>query len=636
VVVLKSALKIYFSAGRRQPQAGLMKIIINSLLILMLFSMAAISVWAGPYPPAADQAGSTAVFMDDTAFIAWATGWENYIPGDAMSSTWQKPKNALGPAQGTSFDIVSLGRGGEISLTFDQPIKNGPDWDFAVFENSFSDAFLELAYVEVSSDGKTFVRFDNDSLTPNPVGSFGSSDPTDIDGFAGKYRQAYGTPFDLGNLATRDEVLSGIVQLHRITHVKIVDIIGDGTYFDTGGDVIYDPYPTSQSAGFDLDAVGIRYESGVNGPPDQPLPVSPQDGAVNVPIDPVLTSGPFTDPNTPTGDFHSKTRWQIAWDAAFTDMVLDLASPVSLTTLVLTGSLLQAGTTYFWRIQYFDSEDAASEWSDSFSFTTTTVSNDNSGNGIPDDQELDPSSMVDLNDDGIPDVDQISGQYKVLNTVPGGGRMGVAVSGPNVVIEYLEAVDPDRFPETSGAPAPRETLLGLISFRIQVQHVGDTETMTIYFSEPVPEDYQWYKYDSVKGWYVFPDAEFSSDRRSLTLFLTDGAMGDADGLVNGILIDPGGAATNSSGSDSMVIPKSGSSGINGGSSICFISAAADGRLTEISAGSIITDSSRTFLGSPVIAQNTPVLKRMFYNSCGMLLILIAVAVRGVSVGSTNF
>jgi hypothetical protein len=351
--------------------------------------------------------------------------------------------------------------------------------------------------------------------------------------------------------------------------------------------VIYDPYPTSQSAGFDLDAVEVRYESGVNGPPDQPLPVSPQDGAVNVLIDPDLTSGPFTDPDTPAGDFHYKTRWQIARDAAFTDKVLELASPVSLTTLVLTGSLLKADTTYFWRLQYFDSEDVASEWSDSFSFTTTTVSNDTSGNGIPDDQELDPSSMVDLNDDGIPDVDQISGQYKVLNTVPGGGRMGVAVSGPNVVIEYLEAVDPDRFPETSGAPAPRETLLGLISFRIQVQHVGDTETMTIYFSEPVPEDYQWYKYDSVKGWYVFPDAEFSSDRRSLTLFLTDGAMGDADGLVNGILIDPGGAATNSSGSDSMVIPKSGSSGINGGSSICFISAATDGRLTEISTGSII-------------------------------------------------
>lgn len=32
---------------------------------------------------------------------------------------------------------------------------------------------------------------------------------------------------------------------------------GDGTYFDTSGDVIYDPYPTPGSAGFDLDAAGV-------------------------------------------------------------------------------------------------------------------------------------------------------------------------------------------------------------------------------------------------------------------------------------------------------------------------------------------------------------------------------------------
>ncbi len=550
----------------------------------MLTHMAAA---AGPYAPAAEKPGTTAVFMDSETFIAWATGYEAYIPGDAVTSTWQTPEKALGKAAGTSFDIVSLGRGGQITLIFDPPIRNGGGWDFAVFENSFSDAYLELAYVEVSSDGVTFVRFDNDSLTAAPVGGFGTVDPTNITGFAGKYRQGFGTPFDLQDLVTRDEVLAGIVQLHRVTHVRIVDIVGDGTYYDTGGDEIYDPYPTSQSAGFDLDAVGVRYESGVNVPPDQPLAVSPQDGAVDVPLDPVLSSGPFTDPDTPTGDFHSITRWQIALDATFTDMVLDLTSPVSLTNLNLSGSLLQTGTPYFWRLQYFDSEDAASEWSAGISFTITTVSGDTSGNGIPDKQELDPSSMVDLNDDGIPDVDQINDQYKVLNTVLGGGQMGVAVSGPNVVIEYLESTDPDRYPQGSGAPAPQETLLGLISFRIKVQHAGDTETMTIYFSEPVPDDYQWNKYDPVKGWYVFPDAEFSSDRRSLTLILTDGVGGDADGLANGTLIDPGGAGINSSGSEFPVIPKSGSSGISGGGSPCFVSTAADGQLSEMSTGSII-------------------------------------------------
>jgi hypothetical protein len=82
-------------------------------------------------------------------------------------------------------------------------------------------------------------------------------DPTDVDGLAGKYRQGYGTPFDLEQLGTKDEVISGLVDLMAITHIRIVDIIGDGTYRDSKGNPIYDPYRTAGSAGFDLDAVGV-------------------------------------------------------------------------------------------------------------------------------------------------------------------------------------------------------------------------------------------------------------------------------------------------------------------------------------------------------------------------------------------
>ena len=73
----------------------------------------------------------------------------------------------------------------------------------------------------------------------------------------GKYRQGYGTPFDLADLSDKPEVLSGDVDLSSISHVRIVDVVGDGTFLDSLGKVIYDPYPTSGSAGFDLDAVGV-------------------------------------------------------------------------------------------------------------------------------------------------------------------------------------------------------------------------------------------------------------------------------------------------------------------------------------------------------------------------------------------
>jgi hypothetical protein len=228
-----------------------------ALCILLLYLLVSSVSMAGSYPPAAGVRGSTAIHMDDPAFVGWATGYTDYTAGSNADSTWQTPEKALGKATGDSYDVVSLGRGGQITLTFATPMENGEGWDFAVFENSFSDSFLELAYVEVSSDGATYLRFDNDSLTAEPVGAFASIDPTDIEGLAGKYRQGYGTPFDLADLGEKEEVTSGMVDLSHIIYIRIIDIIGDGTSLDTSGDVIYDPYPTVNSAGFDLEAIGI-------------------------------------------------------------------------------------------------------------------------------------------------------------------------------------------------------------------------------------------------------------------------------------------------------------------------------------------------------------------------------------------
>ncbi len=205
------------------------------------------------YAPAAGQAGSTVVHMDDANIVGWASDWENYVVGSNCHPYWRTPEKALGKAAGTFYDIVCLGRGGEITLTFECGIGDGAGYDFAVFENSFSDTFLELGYVEVSSDGVNFFRFLNDSLTDSPVGRFGAVDPADIGGFAGKYRQGYGTPFDLGLLTDA----SGLLDTNNVKWVRIVDIVGDGGDVDTSGDVIYDPYPTIGSAGFDLDAIGV-------------------------------------------------------------------------------------------------------------------------------------------------------------------------------------------------------------------------------------------------------------------------------------------------------------------------------------------------------------------------------------------
>lgn len=224
----------------------------------------------GPFPPAAGQPGSTAIHKDNPSIKAWASayeiqrGWVNvadtslYVNGSNKAS-FGHPSAALGMASGVSTEVVSLGDGGSITLRFSAPIINGPGFDFAVFENSFSDNYLELAFVEVSSDGQRFVRFPAVSLTPThtQVGSFGTLDPTNLHNLAGKYRGGFGTPFDLNDLAD-----SSGININNIQFVRLIDVVGsiEPSYasYDAQGNIVNDPFPTPfSSGGFDLDGIGL-------------------------------------------------------------------------------------------------------------------------------------------------------------------------------------------------------------------------------------------------------------------------------------------------------------------------------------------------------------------------------------------
>jgi hypothetical protein len=237
---------------------------------------------AGPFAPAAGEPNSIAIAMpkdpnDHSVFVGWATG-VSVVRGlqkiDAPSfgyASHGRPEGALGPAQGQTVEgVVSLGDGGTAVLMFDPPIANGPGWDFAVFENGFvvnspNQMFLELAFVEVSSDGVHYERFGAVSLTkaddPNDqVPNLGAIDTTNIHNFAGKYQRGYGTPFDLEEI--RD--VNDLVDAGRITYIRIIDVVGsiDDAWasYDSLGNKINDPWPTPFSTGgFDLDAVGVMH-----------------------------------------------------------------------------------------------------------------------------------------------------------------------------------------------------------------------------------------------------------------------------------------------------------------------------------------------------------------------------------------
>lgn len=220
------------------------------------------------FAPKAGVEGSTAVFRDDARIKSWATkatverGPQNIAVLESPLASVGTEANVVGKANG---QVISLGDGGSIVLEFANPIRNGAGFDFAVFENGFSFnnlEFLELAFVEVSSDGERFVRFpavSNTDLT-SQVASFGAIDARYIHNLAGKYVSNHGTPFDLEELKD-----SAGLDLENIRFVKLVDVVGNinpmFASYDRNGNAVNDPWPTDfASSGFDLDAVGVLNE----------------------------------------------------------------------------------------------------------------------------------------------------------------------------------------------------------------------------------------------------------------------------------------------------------------------------------------------------------------------------------------
>ena len=210
--------------------------------------------------------GCQGIYCKDPAILGWATdckvtrGLSDITIPDVFVY-YGDEADAVGAATENTGDVVSLGDSGVAILTFDIPIQNGDGYDFAVFENGVTDNFLELAFVEVSSDGEHYFRFPAISNTPadSQLTNSGGVAPTLLYNLAGKYRVGWGTPFDLEELAGND-----LLDINNVTHVKIIDVIGtiDPAYAsrDRFGHIVNDPYPTnfdSGVGGFDLDGVCV-------------------------------------------------------------------------------------------------------------------------------------------------------------------------------------------------------------------------------------------------------------------------------------------------------------------------------------------------------------------------------------------
>ncbi|MBW2430530.1 MAG: fibronectin type III domain-containing protein [Deltaproteobacteria bacterium] len=284
---------------------------------------------------------------------------------------------------------------------------------------------------------------------------------------------------------------------------------------------------------FNLGTEPNQYEG--NFKPDTPILMSPENSAT-VGLTPLLETEEFYDPNI--HDVHSKTQWKIL--RAFDDAcVFDVTTPGSLTSMTIPKQILEENSVYIWQVRFIDNHNTPSEWSEEREFNTDFSENDTNNNGIPDDQEV--ADTLDLDEDGTMDQDQPD--IKCVSVEGGSAQICISIRDAEnafsiVSLEAEDPGDPQLASKSKGKPNFIE--FGLLNFKVLVNNPGDEMVLTIYLSKSTYKNGTCFKYDPVDGvWLDYSDyTDFSPNRKEVYLTIKDGGFGDADGIENGIIVDP--------------------------------------------------------------------------------------------------
>jgi len=259
--------------------------------------------------------------------------------------------------------------------------------------------------------------------------------------------------------------------------------------------------------------------------PGQPDIISPAYGQENV-------ERPFVLEGSDYFDYQNKSHLTSQWQIALQDgtIIFDSGERTHLRSISVPKHFLKINTSYFARVRY-KNEAGWSSWSDNSLFTTiATDQNDSNDDGVPDDQA--PMNK-DIDQDGIPDAaqDNIKG---VRNQVTG-EDVGIKVAAG--IIESASSISPDTIEKLSDH---HKFDYGLFSCRIAGLASGSVVEVTFI----LPDNFygKWYKYDELNGWQDYMDHIVRYEGKRVTIELKDGGFGDADGIANGVIIDPSGPA----------------------------------------------------------------------------------------------
>lgn len=203
-----------------------------------------------------------------------------------------------------------------------------------------------------------------------------------------------------------------------------------------------------------------------------------------------------------------------------TSNVLKLSGGSGTSTFLEQVSTLNSGTLYF--VRSFATNAEGTTYSDQVSFTTLTsenLPNDGDGNG-----------------DGI--VDSLQNHVKTILTYDGSSYLTI-VELDNKTIYDVSALESNDNNDNIFYP------FGLVQFKV---NSNTSRIKIIYHGIEFLNNIQYKKINSNGKYYNFNNYEVSFETigdnqvATIILNLTDGGPGDYDGVVNGIIYDPGGPA----------------------------------------------------------------------------------------------
>jgi hypothetical protein len=160
--------------------------------------------------------------------------------------------------------------------------------------------------------------------------------------------------------------------------------------------------------------------------------------------------------------------------------------------------------------------------------------------GVPDMVEHFGPNGGDGNGDGTPDNEQTH----VASLPQEGGSLGdgfpyLTVAGP-AGSELADVVT--RAPKGLPSPPVGVSLpAGLASFVLEGIAAGSTQTVSMYVGSTDGVN-GYAKYDEADGWSLLPAGRVQVHPDRVDVTLTDGGVGDADGVADGRITDPGGLA----------------------------------------------------------------------------------------------